>query len=89
MYRMKLLMISHTILINCILIRPSTNTCRKGEAAAFWLQSSMVASDGAVIAFAYTHHIAVVIFLYWRVHKCPSSALALSSAVAITVTVDR
>ena len=44
----------------------------------------MVASDGAVIAFAYTHCIAVVIFLYWRVH-----VLALSSAVDITVTVDR
>ena len=50
-----------------------------------------------VIAFAYTHHIAVVIFLYWRVHKCPSTTLALSSAVDmlidsavnITVTVDR
>ena len=42
-----------------------------------------------VVAFAWAHHIAVVIFLYWRVHKCPSSALASSSAVDITVTVER
>ena len=40
-----------------------------------------------VVAFAWAHHIAVVIFLYWRVHKCSSSALALSSTVDITVTV--
>ena len=41
-----------------------------------------------VIAFAWAHHIAVVIFLYWKGHECPSTALALQTA-AINLTVAR